>query len=45
MHYVNVMMTFALCGYDEGSQGLFEDLFVNYSDEVVGKLWGSFSDG
>jgi len=28
MHYVNVMMTFALCGCDEGSQGLFEDLFV-----------------
>lgn len=45
MRYVNVMMTFTLCSCDEESQGLFEDLFVNYSEEVVGKLWGSFSDG
>jgi hypothetical protein len=39
------MMTFALCSCDEESQGLFEDLSVDYSEEVVGKLWGSFSDG
>lgn len=45
MHYVNVMMTFTLCSCDEESQGLFEDLFVVCSEEVVRKLWGSFSDG
>jgi len=28
MHHVNVMMTFTLCGCEEESQGLFEDLFV-----------------
>lgn len=45
MRYVNVMMTFTLCGCEEESQGLLEDLVDSYSEEVVGRLWGSYSDG
>lgn len=40
-----MMMTFTLCGCEEESQGLFDDLFDDYCEEVVGKLWGSYSDG